>query len=204
MAEDGTHFKAAGPSITGLPVADRNMQLAIESQGLERMVPTFYDPAEVDVPALLTPKDPMPDDVTGVSYTLPDVVSIWFDAYAGAEPTINFTDIIQGVGCAAFMLEPDEIPRVKGLIEALALQIGEGSNPPSINGGFADEVKNCLQTIFNNNEPISARPLMAFTIGTFWLLGFVDQPKRRRGGVSPLGFITELVQHYARLAYLPQ
>lgn len=201
--EDKTHFRSAAPPVSGMPMADRNMQLAVEAQDLQRLVPSFYDPEEAGVDAILTAKDHTPDDVTGVSFTMPEVVELWFNAYVGAEPAVNFTDIVRGIGSAAFMLPPEELDKVKGLVEALAVQIQEGSDPPQISGSFAGEVKTCLDVIFGNNEPISYRSLLAFTIGAFWLLGFVDEPKRKRGRLAPVDFVSELIQHYARLAYLP-
>lgn len=201
--DESVRFQASGPPVLGLPVADRNMQLAVEAQGLQRLVPSFYDPDEVSLVCTLEAKDPVPDDVTGVTFTLPEVVEVWFSSYSGAEPAVNFTDIIQGIGCLTFVLLPAEITKVKGLVGALASQVAEGSDPPQINGGFADAVKRCLDAIFNNNEPVSYRRLLAFTIGVFWLLGFVEEPKKKRGRLSPLDFASELVQHFARLAYLP-
>ncbi len=202
--EEKIIMASRGPAVSGLPVADRNMQLAVDAHGLQRLVPSFFDPAEVEVEEVLQPLDPMPRDVTAVSYTLPEVVGIWFNAYTGAEPAVNFPDVVKGISCTAFILSEDQRETAKELVELLAQQTSEGSDPPSIRADFADSVRTCLIEIFNNQEPVSYRGLLAFLIGAFWILGFVKDPMKKRGELSPLDFVREMVSHYGRLAYLPQ
>lgn len=200
---DDKDLRAVAPAVMGMPVADRNIQMAVEAQDLQRMMPTFYNAEEAGVVEVLDPREPVPEDVTGVSFTLPEVVAVWFGSYTGAEQTIGFPDIVKGVGCAAYAVEMDQISKVQALVEELAKAVGEGSDPPSVDARFAAEVKECLDAIFANGEPVSYRSLLAFMIGAFWLLGFVRDPERRRGRLSPVDFVKGMVVHYAQLAYLP-
>ena len=194
-------LKATGPAISGFTL-DANAVMAMEAGELGRLAPQFYNDVALGVQPFLRPRAILmaPEDV---SYTMPDVTAVWFETFTGAEPTLNFPDFVKGVSCAALGVELDDVELVKGTIRMLAERVMVGGSLPPLDIRFGPAVQQCYTTILANGEPISWRALMAFTLGAFWLLGFVVNPMKKIRKRSSLDFVREFVEYYAQLGYLP-
>jgi hypothetical protein len=194
-------MKTLGPAVSGVPL-DSVALRAIENSELERLIPRFYDRAELGVEQFLAANTELSKDAEA-SFTLPEVVEVWFESYTGAEPALNFPDFVKGVGCAAQAVSPASIETVKAMVRELATRVSQGAGLPTLDAEFGDQVRGCFEAILSNGEPISWRGLMAFTIGAFWLIGFVGPSRAKRGMQSPLSFVEGFVRQYAALGYLP-
>jgi hypothetical protein len=196
-------MKAMAPPISGFTL-DAATLMAIETAELGRLVPQFYDAAELGVEPILHARMVLLEPA-GVSYTMPDVTEVWFESFTGAEPTLSFPEFIKGVSCAALGVGLDDVELIKGAIRLLAERVMNGGNLPPIDSRFGPVVKECYAVITANGESMSWRNLMAFTLGAFWLLGFIIDPLKRvsKGQRSPLEFVREFVEHWSRLGYIP-
>lgn len=199
MTQD--ELRAMGPPVSAFPF-DSNIMMAVEAQELQRLVPQFYAPDELKMEPFLRARDPgvMPNEVT---FTLPEITFLWFETPTGVEPTLSFPEFVKGVSCAALAVDVDHLQFVKDITVATARKVSEGGNLPRIDIAFADVIRSNLATTFANNEPMSWRSLMAFTLGAYWLLGFIIEPTRRVGKQVPAEFVRGFIDHYAALGYLP-
>jgi hypothetical protein len=193
-------MKAMGPAVSGIPL-DVVALRAIESSELERFTPRFYDRAELGVEPFLTPKADVPK-AKDASFTLPEVIEVWFESYTGAEPSLNFPDFIKGVACVAQAVEPTDIGLVKDAVRELATRVANGDGLPALDTEFGDPVRRGFEQILANGEPMSWRSLMAFLLGSYWLLGFIGEPAKKRGH-TPRKFVEGYIEHYASLGFLP-
>lgn len=198
-----SQIKAVGPAISGLPEADRNIEQVLATFDLYRYVPQFYQADSLGVVGFIECDEITlePDEVT---FTLPEIMEFWFTSFTGAEPSLSFQDLVKGVSCAAVMVKPSEYEKIKLMIQQLSEKVFEGAGMPMLDASFEGAVRECHRVIFSNNEPLSFRPLMAFAVGAYWLLGFIKDPLEKHGKSSPFDFVNNMVLHYARLGYTPQ
>jgi hypothetical protein len=194
-------MKTLGPAVSGIPL-DTVALRAIENSELERLIPRFYNRAELGVEQFLGANIELSKNAEA-SFTLPEVVEVWFESYTGAEPALSFPDFVKGVGCAAQAVNPADIGMVKAMVRELSTRVAQGAGLPTLDEAFVDQVRGCFEAILSNGEPISWRGLMAFTVGAFWLLGFIGPSHPKRGMQSPLAFVEGFVRQYAALGYLP-
>jgi len=198
----GENMKAVGPAISGFSL-DVNTLMTMEAEELGRLVPMFYSAPELNVEPFLRARRELMEPAA-VSYTMPDVTAVWFESFTGAEPTLNYPDFVKGVSCAALGVELDDIELVKGTIRLLSERVMAGGDLPPLDTRFGPAVKECYAVILANGEPISWRGLMAYTLGAFWLLGFIINPTKRIGKRrSPLEFVQGFIEYYGRLGYMP-
>lgn len=181
---------------------DPDVRLAVEAAELDVLLPRFYDAEEAGIEPFLGPARTL-GDPKGVTYTLPEVLDIWFETYTGAEPMLNFQDFVKGAACAAYAVDPAELGAVKQVIQELARQVNDGAGLPRLDARFADSIRQGLATIFANGEAVSWRPLVAFTLGAYWLLGFIERAAASEESAAR-GFVEAFTRHFGALGYTPQ
>lgn len=190
--------ESTGPTIRAFP--DIDIDGALESYNLERLKPrvTEYGP---ELKKLITLKA-LPNP-TEASSTLPEIISFAFEI-PGVEPTLAFQDFIRGVACCSLALPLGLQDAIKALLNAVALRVVEVGQLPSLSTEFVANLNRCMQVILTNNEPSSWRGLLAFMLGAYYLLGFVEKPFEARGTMSPAEYVETMVIHFAQLGYTPK
>lgn len=152
------------------------------------------------------PHLPLPR-VTEITPTLPEVVDLMYEI-PRVEPALYFEDFIRGVACVAALVPAAYHDAVKGALLFVAENIEDTAGAgrlPSLDPLFASNINACEHAIFINGETVSHRPLLAFTQGAFWLLGYMHDPTTPTAPHAPslLDFVSAMVLHYAALGYVP-
>lgn len=190
---------AAGPEIT-TPPEDAQISMVYESFNLHQLRPTVF-PFDKGLQVLDTLTQlPKPEEA---SSTLPEVVGIIYETPI-TDPIVAFDSYVRGVACAALILPPEAHPFVKSAVLAVAERLQNAGDLPPIALEFQEELRTAERAIFRNGEPISFRSLLAFMQGSYWLLGFVKSPRKKRRGVSPVDYVDGLIKHWAALCFVPQ
>lgn len=142
-------------------------------------------------------------DLSQVSPSNPEVIDFLF-MVPGVEPYYCFPEWIRGVAIVASITNPLQREVLREAASAIGQAVTEGTPLPPIDVDFYDDVTEINAAIVGNGEPISWRPLVAFTHGAYWALSFVNSPHKRRGNQSPAEFLKEYMIRSALLAYAPR
>jgi hypothetical protein len=100
-------------------------------------------------------------------------------------------------------VEPVQLDSIKEAVRILAEKVLAGSGFPRLDVRFAGDIRECLAVIFANGEPMSWRPLLAFCLGMFWLIGFIVDVDKPLGKLTPAAYCRRVAMHYGALSYLP-
>lgn len=192
-------MKAVGPVIP-VPESPDHIRSTYETMSLQRLTPTFVEFSKEAKSLQIVKKIPDPETIDA---SLPEVISLIYET-PGLEPEIAFPDFIRGAAIVAAITLPDMMDGVKAALLAVAERIINGGELPAIDAQFVSEVREIEKAILDNGETVSWRSLLAFMNGAFWLLSFVDSPKRRRGKFSPLEFVDFRLTLSAQLGYTPK
>lgn len=192
-------MQAIGPVIP-VPEAPDYIKAAYDAMSLQRLYPTFMDFPRGAKNLRVTKKIPDPETVDA---SLPEIIGLMNET-PGLEPEIAFQDFIRGAAVVAIMVPPEAMEGVKSALLAVAERIIQGGELPAIDVQFVNEVREIERTILSNGESVSWRALLAFMNGAFWMLSFVDGPKRKRGRFSPLEFVDFRLTLSAQLGYTPK
>lgn len=192
-------MQAVGPVIP-VPEAPDYVKDAYETMNLQRLYPTFIELPKTVKTLPVVKKIPDPETVDA---SAPEIISLVYET-PGLEPEIAFTDFIRGAAVVAAIVPPEKLLAVKDALLAVAERIIGGGELPPIDVQFVTEVREVEKTILANGESVSWRALLAFMNGAFWLLSFIDSPKRRRGKFSPTEFVDFRLTLSAQLGYTPK
>jgi len=194
--------RSRAPQLAMKPPAFGDAERYIEAYDLQPFVPKFTKVG--DQFRVLDAARTLPN-VKDVSFSDPEVVSIYFNSYGGAEPALEFRSFTKGVAAGAFIIREDQRDRLPQAIETLAAAVMDGAQIPPINDEFQERIQHVVEAIFSNNEPVSWRPLLAFTNGVFWMLGFLKEPfVKTENQITPVTWCQALCERYAALGHLPQ
>jgi hypothetical protein len=192
-------MQAVGPIIP-VPEAPDHIRDAYEALSLQRLYPRFTEFPKEAKTLLVTSKIPDPETVDSSS---PEIISLIFEI-PGTEPEVAFPEFVRGAAVVAAMVPAEVLTAVKAALLEVAERVIGGGELPSIDIQFVTEVREIERAIISNGETVSWRPLLAFMCGAFWLLSFVDAPKRRRGRFSPIEFVDFRLTLSAQLGYTPK
>lgn len=192
-------MQAVGPVIP-VPEAPDHIKSSYETMSLQRLYPTFVEFSKGAKTLLVTKKIPDPETVDASS---PEVIGLIYET-PGLEPEIAFPDFVRGAAVVAALVPPEMMDGVKAALLAVAERIINGGELPALDVQFVTEVREIEKTILGNGETVSWRPLLAFMNGAFWILSFIESPKRRRGKFSPLEFVEFRLTLSAQLGYTPK
>lgn len=192
-------MQAVGPVIA-VPEAPDHVREAYDTMSLNRLYPKFVEFPKASKTLPVTKKIPDPETVDA---SAPEVISLIYET-PGLEPEIAFPDFVRGAAVVAAIVPEEVMPAVKAALLSVAERVINGGEIPAIDVLFVNEVREMEKTIISNGEPVSWRPLLAFMNGAFWMLSFVDSPKRRRGRFSPLEFVDFRLTLSAQLGYTPK
>lgn len=192
-------MQAVGPVIP-VPEAPDHIRATYEAMSLHRLYPKFIEIPKESKTLPVTKKIPDPETVDA---SAPEVIGLLYET-PGLEPEIAFPDFIRGAAVVAAMVPPEVMPAVKQALLTVAERIINGGELPPIDVQFVNEVREIEQLILTNGETVSWRALLAFMNGAFWLLSFVDSPKKRRGRFSPIQFVDFRLTLSAQLGYTPK
>lgn len=194
-----TRLEGTGPALSVLQ--DTPEVTAIyDSFNLELLRPKVF-PYSDEIKALQA-ADRIPNPAE-TSPTLPDVLGFMTEM-PRVDEAFAFDAYIRGVACAALAVDPSHYAGVAAALLQVATRLADGAALPALPLEFQDEIRASELAVFRNGEPVSFMNLLAFMDGAYWLLGFVQQPRRRRkGGRSVLKYVSDLVEHWAALGYVP-
>lgn len=192
-------MQAIGPVIP-VPEAPDYIRDQYSAMSLDRLYPKFVEFPKGAKTLPVTKKIPDPETVDA---SAPEVIGLIYET-PGLEPEIAFPDFVRGAAVVAAIVPQEVMPGVKAALLEVAERIINGGELPAIDVQFASSVREIEQTILTNGETVSWRSLLAFMGGAFWMLSFVDSPKRRRGRFSPLEFVDFRLTLSAQLGYTPK
>ncbi len=195
-------LKGIGPAIsTFSESAELEIESRLEGMGMDKVRPAFAQYAENSRRLRTLAEFPTPEEVTS---TDPAVLGLIYET-PGVEPDLAFTSFVRGAAVCGVIVVEEERPQIQEALIAVAESIIQGAGLPSIDLEFANEVLALYRQILANGEASSWRPLTAFMLGAFWILGYVEDPtKQRKGKMSPLEFVKRRVARSADLGYVPQ
>lgn len=119
------------------------------------------------------------------------------------EPTIAFPEFVRGVAACAGMIDRRFFHSIQQVLDQISASIDTNTKLPPIDSEFAEDLSEIERAIFENGEPMSWRALIAFTRGVFFLMTFVENPKKKKGKWSAASYAKALCLHAAQNAYLP-
>lgn len=172
-----------------------------ERMSLDRMRPVYH-PFPSEWKQLRVIKK-LPDDPLSLSPNDPAVVDLLYEV-PGYEPDLGFTYFLRGAALAALITDPTQHENVRAILQACGERVIHGGGLPELDGTFFGDVYQITHAIFANGEPITWRPLLAFTVGCYWLLSYMQEPDKKRGKQTPRVWIKDLVLLYAELMYVPE
>lgn len=192
-------MKGFSPVISATDAVEASVEAA-KTWGLERLLPSFleYGPEARLLPAVW----PMPDP-TAATPTLPEVVDLSYVMPAVA-PDLAWPDFVAGAAVCALAVDRQSHDKVKQALIASGESMLAGGEYPPIDLALRPEVEAVYSTIVANGETATWRNIMAFTLGAFWLLGFVQEPHLRRGPHSPFQFVSMVTTYAAQMGYVPR
>lgn len=192
-------IRGTGPIISALPETTEQTAV-IEGLNLDRLRAKVFKYGD-EVRVLETVRKFIPP--TEASPTTPEVVQLLYDT-PGVMPELSWEDFVRGVACVANIIKPEDQQAIKDGLQLVAERVVGGGDLPALDLAFASEILECQAIILANGEMTSYRRLMSFMQGSFWLLTYVAEPRKRRAGKSPLEWTHEMVKAFAELAYVPR
>lgn len=200
MTTSITHESFGPPIAASSTVEMEDLLDNYDAYGIARLRPVFeiYENSQ----KTLIPRSKIPDPST-VSPNDPDSIDLLFEI-PGVEPDLSFGDYIRGVAVAGKMLDDSLHATIKSVLMMVAQRVIDGGGLPAIDVQFYDSFKSIETRIFGNGESVSWRPLSAFAQGMYWILSFVPDPHKKRGGFSPFGFVELTLTRSSDLGYIPQ
>lgn len=188
-----------GPSIPAKE-ASPELKEAWNTLNMERLKPKFIQ-YESSLKVLDTLKKiPDPENVRP---TDPESIDMLFEI-PGVEPEIAFQDFVRGAAVVACILEENSGNFVRQALQMVAQRIVQGGELPAIEQDFYNELIDIQTITVNNGEPVSWRSILSYSLGAFWMLSYIKNPRKKRGQYSPLDFVDRVIVTAAQLGYVPR
>lgn len=192
-------YVSTGPTLSAMPDSPE-ITAVYEAFNLWPLRPKVY---QYDKSVGVLPTVARFPNASEASPALPEVVQ-YTQEMPAVDAGIDFPSFMRGVACVALIVPPEHHGHIGQAVEALAVRLMNGGELPALSMQYQDELRASEQYIFGNGEPITYRRLLAFMQGAFWLLTFIQDPRRKRHGVSPADYVAELVRYWAQRGVTPE